>query len=65
MSEQHMQKLVNVTVEDGYKVIRHFACGHTSVFEALQGEADDLAAAARQLIGTKDYCAQCAKEAGK
>jgi hypothetical protein len=60
--QQYLRKLVQVTVADRYKVIRHLECGHTHTFEALCGEAEKLAADARKLIGTKDYCSQCAAE---
>jgi len=65
---KYMRRLVNVTAEDGYKVIRHLSCGHRIVRETLFGEADALAAQARQLIearrlvGVYDYCSQCAAE---
>jgi hypothetical protein len=63
MSEkQAMRKLVKVTVEQEHIVVRHLECGHTNRFEALCGEAESLAAQARKLIGTKDYCSQCAEK---
>lgn len=56
----HLSPVGSDTVEQEHLVVRHLECGHTNAFEALHGEAQALAADARKLIGTKDYCSQCA-----
>ena len=61
MGEQvYMRKLLRVTVEDEHFVVRHLECGHVVRFECLFGEAERVAAEARQLIGTKIHCEKCA-----
>lgn len=63
MSEQqYMRKLLRVTVEDRVVVARHLECGHVLRFECLFGEAEAVAADARRFIGSKVYCAECAKK---
>lgn len=63
--ERHMRKLLKVTTDGGYLVLRHLECGHVLPFECLFGDAAQVAAEARRFVGTKLYCTKCAQGEGK